>query len=153
MPPTIEVVCQAQSEAATEVLLKGQVRLFRIGIHKTLADRITEGLERQRERRCRVQVILIDKNRLRKIQRLELLLIRQVSQVGREGSRDATGHSLNALENVGRVQIQWADSSRIRPARTASSEQQLAALGAVGGVTQEIKTEQRVIVEHAEGRT
>ena len=52
MASAVEVVSQAESEAAAEILLQGQVRLLRVGVNKILRLRIAEGLKCQRQK-CR----------------------------------------------------------------------------------------------------
>src|SRR5208282_181110 len=59
VPSTVEVVGQAQSETAAQILLESQVRLLRVGVNKVLGLRIAEGLKRQREERRRIQVVLV----------------------------------------------------------------------------------------------
>src|SRR5579872_4579979 len=146
MPSTVKVISQTQREAASEILLESEVGLLRIRIHKVFRLRITERLKRQRE--AGFQIILIDENRLWKIQRLELLLIRQVTQVGRKRRRDTRRNGLYALKNIAGVQIQRTAVRCIRIARTASRKQQLPTPRSVRRIAQEIKSQQRMIVEN-----
>src|SRR5258708_12213669 len=79
MSPAVEVVGQTQGISAAEIVLDGKIRLLRVRIDKVLGLRVAEGLEPDRER-SRRQVVLIEKDRLRKIQRLKLLLVRQIAE-------------------------------------------------------------------------
>ena len=77
MPSAIEVIGETQSEAVAQIALQGEVRLLRVGVDKVLRLRIAKGLESQRQERRGIQVVLVQKNRLRKVQGLKLLLVGQ----------------------------------------------------------------------------
>src|SRR5579864_7615018 len=85
----IEVVCQTESESATEIPFDGHIRLLRVGVDEVFGLGIAEGLESQRQECGRVQVVLIQKNGLREVESLKLLLVGKVvecpedSRVGR----------------------------------------------------------------------
>ena len=86
---------------------------------------------------------------MREVQRLELLLVRQVAQVGvgkRERRGSAAGLIQCPLKDRDRVQI-----PRVTVVATAwgsAAESQLAARGTVRRIAQEVEPEQRVVVEH-----
>src|SRR6266849_5340017 len=115
MSPPVEVIRKVQREAVAQVPLDAEVRLLRISIDKILGLRITEGLEAERQerriRRVEVQVVLVEKLRLRKVEGLELLLVGQVAEVGVH-SRDLRWRALRliqqSLENGECVQIRRA---------------------------------------------
>src|SRR2546425_8924617 len=99
MAATVIVVSERQREIAAKVALDAEVGLLRVGVHEILALRISERLKAQwkksRLRRIcqiQVQIVLVEKDRLRKIQRLKLLLVGQVAQV-RIGERKGRGRA------------------------------------------------------------
>ena len=67
-----------------QIALDAEVSLLRVGVDEVLGLRIAEGLEAQRQERpaSQVQVVLVEELRLGKVQRLELLLVRQIAEVG-----------------------------------------------------------------------
>ena len=85
MTSAIEVVGEAESEAATQIALDGEVRLLRVRVNEILRLRIAEGLEAERQESRRVQIVLIEKDGLRKVQSLKLLLIGKISKRGGSG--------------------------------------------------------------------
>ena len=85
MTSAIEVVGEIQSEAAAEVALDAEVRLLRVRVNEILRLRIAKGLEAQRQESRRVQIVLVEKNRLREVQSLKLLLVGKISECGGSG--------------------------------------------------------------------
>ncbi len=74
----VEVVGEAEGESVAEIVLDAEVRLLRVGVDEILRLRISEGLEGERQERglarvrgVEVQIILIEKDGLGKIQRSE----------------------------------------------------------------------------------
>ena len=155
----VEVVGHAQGVATAEIVLDGEVRLLRVSVNEVLGLRITEGLEgkRQESRRARVQVkvVLVEEDRLREVERLKLLLVRQIIKSGqhqgivggRAGRGDRSrGRGQQSLEYWDCVQVANVSGAA---ARSRAAEGQLAAARAVGSIAEEIEAEQGVVVEHA----
>src|ERR1035438_2611522 len=63
MPPAIEVVRQAERVPRSQVPFNSKVHLLRIGIHEILCLRISEWLEAHRQKRRRIQIILVEEDR------------------------------------------------------------------------------------------
>ena len=78
MASAIPVVCQAESKSTTEIPFDADICLLRVGVDEVLGLRIPEGLESERQECRRVQVVLIQKNGLREVESLKLLLVRKV---------------------------------------------------------------------------
>src|SRR5208283_4386592 len=149
MASAVEVVRQIEVEAIAKVAFDAEIGLLRIGVDEVLGLRITEGLRDQRKERRGIQVVLIKKLRLREIYRLESLLVGQVAnvRVARGGQRRRTpGLIHQALENREGIQIGWISCA---VAKSRSAECQLAAGGTVGSVSQEIKSEQGMVVKRS----
>ena len=98
MASAVEVVGQAKRHVVSQVLLKRQVCLLRVGINKILGLRIAKGLEGHREKCCRVQIILVDEKV--SVGRIKALLVRLVSR----NRRQARVRGQNALKDVGGIQ-------------------------------------------------
>src|SRR5262249_16226491 len=127
MAAAVEVVGQAQSQTASQILLKSQVSLLGIGLNKSFSLRIAKRLESQREKGCRIQVGLIDEQA--GIEGIKALLVRQVAR----NRRQARSGVQNALENVGRVQAARV-RGHARVAGVSTRKEQLPALRTVGGI-------------------
>ena len=113
MAAKVKVVGQTEGEAIAKVALDGQVRLLRIGVDEVLGLRVTEGLEAQWQESPlgQIEIVLIEEDRLGNIQRLELLLVRLVKEIGIRLGKDSWctlrrgGINEVALENRDPVQI------------------------------------------------
>ena len=156
MAATVKVVAQAEGEAIAEVALDGQVRLLRVGVNEVLSLRVTERLGEQRK--AGVDVVLIEKQCVRQegIEALRvggavggcLLITEKACKCWRPGRALRGGREV-ALEHRDRVQVARTAGGRTRK---SAGECQLAAVGAVGSIAEEVETEQGVVIEHAERR-
>src|SRR5262249_9673523 len=104
--PAVVVVGDAGYEAAAEVALDREVGLLRVGVDEAFGLRIAERLESEREECLRIQVALIDEERIR-IEGVEPLLVRLVTECG-NGTGQASGGGEDALKNICCVQIRRA---------------------------------------------
>src|SRR5437899_1281250 len=152
MTSAIEVIRQVQGKAPAEITLDAEVGLLGIGIDEVLALGIAERLKSHRQGSCR-QIILVEKYRLGKVQRLELLLIRQVAKrsINRtKRRRSALGRVSRVderpLENGNGIEVARVTCERAGP---GAGKGQLAAARSVRRVTEKIQTQQRVIIEQS----
>src|SRR6266567_260205 len=151
MAPAVEIIGKTESEAPTEIAFYGDVGLLRIGVDEVLGLRIAEGLESEREKGsvARVQIVLVEEDRLREIQSLELLLVRQVAKVCvclGIGRRRTSGQSLQSLKDWNCIQIGRIPGA---VAGRRARKSQLSAGRTVGSIAEKIEAQQRVIVKHS----
>src|SRR6266536_967584 len=127
-----------------KVVLDAEIRLLRIRINKILGLRITKGLKSERHESGRVQVILIQEDRMRKIQCLKNLCIRLIakscgnSRVRRHRTGPASRMDRQSLEDRDRIQVSWVPEAAWITATRSASKCQLPARGAIRCVAQEI---------------
>ncbi len=80
MPSEVEIISNAESVTVAEVLFQRDVRLLRIRVDEVLRLRVAEGLEAERQGCGRVQIVLVEKDRLGKVLSLKLLLVGEESK-------------------------------------------------------------------------
>ena len=154
MASAVEVVCQAESIAVAEIALDGEVRLLRVGVNEILGLRITEGLEAERQESAlsQVEIVLVEEDRIEAYSRS---LETAAGSAGRTriGDLPAEMSEARTLGLIERVPGKSEPHSGCRVAggpvqQPGAGERQLAAAGTVGRIAQEIKAEQRMIIEH-----